>query len=188
MAFDAACAAAGIQVIRTPIRAPRANAHAARGYAPAPHLAPRPETVGRSRVYQRSPGSERREEPMSSRATPMLWMAAAATVVLAGCTSGGDAQSGSVAGTPPPSTGLSAGSSANSEPSPAASGPIDVSSLTGRITFSNGTEDIWVVNADRSGLDRLTTNPAHDFDPAWSPDGRTVAFRSERDGNRPLSK
>jgi len=49
--------------------------------------------------------------------------------------------------------------------------------------FSSSTDDVWVVNADGSGLRRLTTNPANDFDPAWSPDGRKVAFRSERDGN-----
>ncbi|HEY3210808.1 MAG TPA: hypothetical protein VGL18_13655 [Actinomycetota bacterium] len=67
--------------------------------------------------------------------------------------------------------------------SPVGSGSIDLSVLTGRITFSNGTDDIWVVNADGSGLQRLTTNPANDFDPAWSPDGSKIAFRSERDGN-----
>ena len=32
--------------------------------------------------------------------------------------------------------------------------PIDTSSLTGRITFSNGTDDVWVVNANGSGLKR----------------------------------
>jgi Tol biopolymer transport system component len=61
--------------------------------------------------------------------------------------------------------------------------PIDVSALGGRIVFSNATEDIWMVNADGSGLQRLTTNSAHDFAPALSPDGKQIAFRSERDGN-----
>jgi Tol biopolymer transport system component len=61
--------------------------------------------------------------------------------------------------------------------------PVEVSSLTGRIVFSDATNDVWMVNADGSGLHRLTSNPAFDFDPALSPDGAMIAFRSERDGN-----
>ena len=38
------------------------------------------------------------------------------------------------------------------------------------------------MNADGSGLRRLTRNPASDSAPAWSPDGRKIAFVSNRDG------
>ena len=37
----------------------------------------------------------------------------------------------------------------------------------------------WVVGAIR----RLTDNRGHDFSPTWSPDGRHIAFASDRDGN-----
>ncbi len=42
--------------------------------------------------------------------------------------------------------------------------------------------DVWIYDADRGALMRLTLDPATDTAPAWSPDGRHIAFRSERDG------
>jgi Tol biopolymer transport system component len=54
---------------------------------------------------------------------------------------------------------------------------------TGRIAFSMGSPlpkaDIYGVNADGSGLVRLTEDPAADFDPSWSPDGRRITYRHE---------
>ena len=40
-----------------------------------------------------------------------------------------------------------------------------------------------MMNADGSGVRRLTDNSAEDDSPAWSPDGRQLAFTSYRDGD-----
>jgi Tol biopolymer transport system component len=39
------------------------------------------------------------------------------------------------------------------------------------------------MNADGTGLRRLTDDLAEDAGPAWSPDGTKAAFASDRDGN-----
>ena len=83
-------------------------------------------------------------------------------------------------------TNIPAATATTQPATPLVTDGIDISSLTGRIVFSAGPpheEDIYVINADGSGLTQLTTNPATDFDPAWSPDGSKIAFRSQRDGN-----
>jgi TolB protein len=42
--------------------------------------------------------------------------------------------------------------------------------------------EIYVVDADGGHLRRLTTNVANDASPTWSPDGRRIAFVSDRSG------
>lgn len=42
--------------------------------------------------------------------------------------------------------------------------------------FTNGNSDIYVVGVDGTGLRQLTTDPATDQYPQWSPDGTTIVY------------
>jgi tricorn protease len=43
--------------------------------------------------------------------------------------------------------------------------------------------DLWRVPVEGGEAVRLTTHPAHDYRPVWSPDGRQIAFASDRYGS-----
>jgi hypothetical protein len=47
----------------------------------------------------------------------------------------------------------------------------------------DGQNEIYLMNADGTGLINLTSNPADDQYPTWSIDGNWIAFSSNRDGN-----
>jgi len=59
----------------------------------------------------------------------------------------------------------------------------------GKIAFESdrdGDSEIYLMNADGSGLTSLTDNSARDFAPACSPDGTRIAFVSTRDGDEEI--
>ncbi len=48
--------------------------------------------------------------------------------------------------------------------------------------FNNGFSDLFIINRDGTGLRRLTNDKYADLHPSWSPDGRTIAFVTDRGG------
>jgi dipeptidyl aminopeptidase/acylaminoacyl peptidase len=48
---------------------------------------------------------------------------------------------------------------------------------------NSGRTDIWLIGVDGTELKRLTDDPAGDFNPCWSRDGRTLFFLSTRSGS-----
>ena len=98
---------------------------------------------------------------MRHRAIGVLFV----VLVLGACTNGR-------ATSPPQST------RAGSSPSNPACRQSGEASLSGRIVFDNF-EDVWSINADGTGLSRLTRSPWREFDPTLSPDRRFIAYRAE---------
>ena len=60
--------------------------------------------------------------------------------------------------------------------------PRHPSYYAGKIAFSY-VGDIWVVNEDGSNPRRVTDHRARDIHPHFSPDGKWIAFSSNRYGN-----
>jgi dipeptidyl aminopeptidase/acylaminoacyl peptidase len=53
---------------------------------------------------------------------------------------------------------------------------------------NKGRTDLWLIGMDGNGLRRLTSDPAADFNPLWSTDGKTVYFLSTRSGSSQVWK
>ena len=47
-------------------------------------------------------------------------------------------------------------------------------------------QDVWIHDLSRDTRTRLTTDPANDFAPLWTPDGQRVVFQSDREGKTGL--
>lgn len=47
---------------------------------------------------------------------------------------------------------------------------------------NRGRTDLWLINIDGHGLRQLTSHPASDFSPSWTPDGQSIYFLSTRSG------
>lgn len=57
----------------------------------------------------------------------------------------------------------------------------------GQIVFvsdRDGNNEIYLMNADGTGLTNLTNHPTSDVNPTWSPDGSQLTFVSDRSGRR----
>jgi serine/threonine protein kinase len=57
----------------------------------------------------------------------------------------------------------------------------------GRVLFSRpdertGNRDVWYIETARGITARMTTDPANDWWPVWSPNGRSILFASDRGG------
>src|SRR5438128_9688134 len=88
--------------------------------------------------------------------------------------------------TAPPALGVTATAVKENSKSFTATVAITAIAPAGQIAFTSlrdGNEEIYVTNADGSGVTRLTNNPASDVAPAWSPDGSKILFGTNRDGN-----
>lgn len=64
-----------------------------------------------------------------------------------------------------------------------ASSQVDDLGQIAFVSSRDGSNEIYVMNADGTELKNLTNHPASDTNPAWSPDGSQLAFVSNRIGS-----
>lgn len=133
--------------------------------------------------------------------TPMLaaLIGVVALVAVVFALSNGDGDPGTVATptwhsrTPPVSIDSSKTPTATSTRSPstptatptatATPSPTPIPERIAFVSERDGNWEIYAMNADGTGVTRLTHHPAFDACPSWSPDARRIVFQSERDGN-----
>ena len=60
---------------------------------------------------------------------------------------------------------------------------IDAQARIAFMSDRDGNWEIYVMDADGGNQRRLTNNPSRDISPSWSPDGKRIAFESDRDGH-----
>ena len=65
---------------------------------------------------------------------------------------------------------------------------VDAQARIAFVSDRDGNREIYVMDADGGNPRRLTNNPVDDWDPSWSPDGKRIAFVSNReaDGNQEI--
>ena len=67
---------------------------------------------------------------------------------------------------------------------------LDKVSLLEPANWSNrtgaGRTQLYMMNRDGSGTERLTNDPGRSTEPAWSPDGENLMFTSNRPGNNEI--
>jgi len=58
--------------------------------------------------------------------------------------------------------------------------------VAAEIPDGQGRFDIWTIDVARGVESRLTTDPANERDPVWSPDSQELVFSSDKDGDQDL--
>jgi Tol biopolymer transport system component len=58
--------------------------------------------------------------------------------------------------------------------------------VAAEIAGADGPFDLWLIDVARGVPSRLTTDPANDRDPVWSPDSRSLVFSSNASGDQNL--